>query len=212
MWTPLMAGFVTGGSLIVAIGAQNAFVLRQGLRRQHVVAVITVCAASDAVLILSGAGGIGSLLDDAAWVVDVARWLGVAFLLWYAVASLRRAARPQALGPGTPDDPGARSTDGRLPVIGRTMALTWLNPHVYLDTVLLLGSIAVVHAGDVGAGLDGRWWFAIGATAASVAWFTGLGLGARALAPLLAQPRAWQVLEVAIAGTMLYVAVRLALG
>jgi L-lysine exporter family protein LysE/ArgO len=205
---PLLAGFLTGGSLIVAIGAQNAYVLRQGVLRSQVGAVVVVCAASDAVLIAAGVGGVGTLVDRAGAVIDVVRWLGVAFLLWYAAASLRSAFEPRALAP---ESTGTRPTSSRGAVIGRVVALTWLNPHVYLDTVLLIGSIAATHAGP-SAGLDGRWWFAVGAITASVAWFSGLGFGARGLAPLLSRPRAWQVLEVVIAATMVLVAAKLAFG
>ncbi|WP_127481288.1 LysE/ArgO family amino acid transporter [Nocardioides pantholopis] len=209
MLSTLAAGFLTGGSLIVAIGAQNAYVLRQGLLRHHVGAVVLVCAASDAVLIVAGVAGIGVVVERAGWVIDVVRWLGVAFLLWYAAASLRRALAPESLDAGAV---GAARAEPARTVVGRAVALTWLNPHVYLDTVLLIGSIAATH-GSTGSGLlDGRWQFAVGAVLASVAWFSGLGFGARLLAPLLARPRSWQVLELLIAATMLLVAAKLALG
>jgi len=199
-----VAGFLTGLSLIVAIGAQNAYVLRQGILRTHVAAVVAVCAVSDLVLILAGVSGIGAVVDRAPVLLDVVRWFGVAFLLWYAVAALRRAFGTEALS-AAGDGPGEESR-GR--VVGRAVALTWLNPHVYLDTVLLVGSIAATHDDVAG----GRWWFAAGAGLASIAWFNGLGFGASRLAPLLARPRAWQVLELGIAATMLFVATRLALG
>ncbi|WP_261376827.1 LysE/ArgO family amino acid transporter [Nocardioides sp. J9] len=204
MITPAAAGLATGLSLIVAIGAQNAFVLRQGLRRSHVGPVVAVCALSDAVLIAAGVAGIGTLVDRAGWVVEVVRWLGVAFLLWYAASSLRRARHPESLAPRNGNDSEALGG-----VLARTVALTWLNPHVYLDTVLLIGSIAAAHDGGSEAG---RWWFGAGAVLGSIVWFCGLGFGARLLAPLLARPRAWQVLEVAIAVTMVAVAVKLATG
>ncbi|WP_110180685.1 LysE/ArgO family amino acid transporter [Nocardioides solisilvae] len=211
MLATLLAGFLTGGSLIVAIGAQNAYVLRQGILRHHIGAVVLVCAVSDAVLIAAGVSGIGAIVDRAGWVVDVVRWLGVAFLLWYAAHSLRRAFRAESLHA---DRTGGATPDSRRTVVGRAVALTWLNPHVYLDTVLLVGSIAATHSGPVdgfGAGVvDGRWAFGVGAMLASVAWFSGLGFGARALAPLLARPRAWLVLELVIAATMLFVAAKLA--
>jgi L-lysine exporter family protein LysE/ArgO len=130
------AGFLTGLSLIVAIGAQNAFVLRQGLRRSHVGLVVAICALSDLVLILAGVAGIGALVDRAPWAVEVVRWLGVAFLTAYGIGALLRARRPQALAVG---DGVVESRGG---VVAKAVALTWLNPHVYLDTVLLLGSIA----------------------------------------------------------------------
>ena len=197
------AGFLTGLSLIIAIGAQNAYVLRQGILRAHVPAVVAVCAISDLVLILAGVSGVGAVVDRAPVVLDVVRWFGVVFLLWYAVGALRRAFRTEALS-ATGDGPG----ESRGRVVGRAVALTWLNPHVYLDTVLLLGSIAATYDGVAG----GRWWFAAGAGLASVAWFNGLGFGARKLAPVLARPRAWQLLESGIAATMIFVAARLVLG
>lgn len=196
----VVAGLLTGLSLIVAIGAQNAFVLRQGLRRSHVGLVVAVCALSDVVLILAGVAGIGVVLDRAARAVEVVRWLGVAFLTAYGVLSLLRARRPEALAVGD------GVVESRRGVLGRAVALTWLNPHVYLDTVLLLGSVAGTH-GD-----PGRWWFALGACVASLLWFAGLGYGARLAAPRLARPRAWQVLDVAVGLVMLAIAARLALG
>jgi L-lysine exporter family protein LysE/ArgO len=199
-----LAGFLTGFSLIVAIGAQNAYVLRQGILRTHVPAVVAVCAISDLVLILAGVSGVGAVVDRAPVLLDVVRWFGVGFLLWYAAGALRRAFRTEALS-AAGDGPG-KEPRGR--VVARAVALTWLNPHVYLDTVLLVGSIAATHDDVVG----GRWWFAVGAGLASVVWFNGLGFGARRLAPLLARPRAWQVLELGIAATMIFVAAKLALG
>ena len=201
--TTATAGLMTGLSLIVAIGAQNAHVLRQGLLRTGVGPVVAVCALSDVVLILAGAAGVGTAVDRAPWLVEIARWFGVAFLTWYAVGALRRARHREALAvAGTQDAISPRR------VVGRTVALTWLNPHVYLDTVLLLGTVAATHD-DVSGG---RWWFAVGAALASIAWFTTVGFGARALAPLLARPRSWQVLELVVAATMLAVAARLAVG
>jgi L-lysine exporter family protein LysE/ArgO len=205
----LVAGFVTGGSLIVAIGAQNAFVLRQGLVRHHIALVVAVCALSDVVLIGAGVSGIGAIVDRASWVIDVARWLGVAFLLWYAAGSLRRVFRAESL---PADGAAAARREPRRSVVVRAAALTWLNPHVYLDTVLLIGSIAATHDTLASTALDGRWLFGAGAALASLAWFSGLGFGARVLAPVFVRPRAWQVLEVLIAATMIAIAVRLALG
>jgi L-lysine exporter family protein LysE/ArgO len=194
------AGLLTGLSLIVAIGAQNAFVLRQGLAREHVAPVVVICALSDLVLILAGVAGIGTVIRQAGWLIDAVRWLGVAFLTAYGVRSLLKARHHDALAAGVPEPLSRRSA-----VLTAT-ALTWLNPHVYLDTVLLLGSIANTH------GHTGRWWFAAGASVASVLWFSGLGFGARLASPLLARPRAWQVLDVLIGLTMLGIAVMLALG
>ncbi len=195
-----LAGFATGLSLIVAIGAQNAYVLRQGLAREHIGIVVAICALSDVVLITAGVSGIGTIVERAPWALDVVRWLGVAFLTWYGVASLLRARRSDALRAADRGSTGVRG------VAVRPLALTWLNPHVYLDTVLLLGSIAN-HEGP-----NGRWWFAAGACVASAVWFTGLGYGARRAGRLLASPRAWQVLDVLIGVTMLAIALTLALG
>ena len=200
MTDPLLTGLLTGLTLIVAIGAQNAYVLRQGLAREHVGTVVAVCALSDLVLITAGVAGIGTIVERAPWALTVVRWLGAAFLTWYAVSSLRRARRPESLHAA-----GARSSS-RRGALGRAVALTWLNPHVYLDTVLLLGSVANHE------GASGRWWFALGASLASVLWFGGLGYGARLASGILARPRAWQVLDVAIGVLMLAIAARLALG
>jgi len=193
-------GLLTGLTLIVAIGAQNAFVLRQGLTRDHVGPVVAICAVSDLVLIVAGVAGIGTVVEQAGWVIDVIRWFGVAFLTAYGVRSLLKARHSGALAAGAPEPLSLRAA-----VLTAT-ALTWLNPHVYLDTVLLLGSIANTH------GSDGRWWFAAGAGLASLLWFSGLGFGARLLSPLLAVPRAWQVLDVLIGVTMLAIAVLLVSG
>ena len=195
-----LTGLVTGLSLIVAIGAQNAFVLRQGLARQHVGIVVAICAVADVVLIVAGVAGIGRIVERAPAALDVVRWLGVAFLTWYGVSSLLRARHAEAL-----EASHERALTRRGAAV-RATALTFLNPHVYLDTVLLLGSLAA-HQGPTG-----RWWFALGACVASVAWFTGLGYGARLLSPLLRKRRAWQVLDVLIGLTMLAIAAGLALG
>jgi L-lysine exporter family protein LysE/ArgO len=192
-------GLLTGLSLIVAIGAQNAYVLRQGLRRSFVGPVVTVCTLSDYVLIIAGVSGIGLIVQHAAWALQAVRWFGVAFLAWYGLSSAWRARRPAS---SLSAAQGTR--DNRPRVLRRTVALTWLNPHVYLDTMLLLGSIANTQ------GASGRWWFAVGAAVASTLWFACLGYGARLAAGLLATPRAWQVLDLLIAATMLTIAVKLA--
>lgn len=196
----LLTGLAAGLTLIVAIGAQNAFVLRQGLRREHVGAVVAVCATSDIVLIAAGISGIGVVVERAPTAVEVVRWLGVAFLTAYGLMSLnraRRAAGLQAAGNGT---------TSRASVIVRAAALTWINPHVYLDTVVLLGSLAATH------GYEGRWWFGAGAAIGSLLWFTALGSGARRAHRLLTSTRAWQVLDVLIGLTMLAIAYSLARG
>jgi L-lysine exporter family protein LysE/ArgO len=195
-----VAGLLTGLSLIVAIGAQNAYVLRQGLAREHVALVVGICALSDVVLITAGVAGIGGIVERAPWVLEVVRWLGVAFLTWYGVSSLLRARRAETLRAAD------RVTVSRRGVAVRALALTWLNPHVYLDTVLLLGTIANQH------GSTGRWWFAVGACVGSLLWFSGLGFGARYASRWLARPRAWQVLDVLIGVTMIAIAATLAVG
>jgi L-lysine exporter family protein LysE/ArgO len=192
-----LAGFVTGLSLIVAIGAQNAFVLRQGLRRRHVGLVVAVCAVSDLVLILAGVAGIGTVVERAPVVLVVVRWLGAAFLLGYGLLAARRALRGGQLEAAA-DRPLSTSA-----VLATALAFTWLNPHVYLDTVLLVGSIASTH------GHPGRWWFAAGAGLASIGWFTALGYGARALTPVFRRRNAWRVLDGGIAVVMLTLAVSL---
>jgi L-lysine exporter family protein LysE/ArgO len=195
-----VTGLLTGLSLIVAIGAQNAFVLRQGLRRAHVGAIVTVCILSDVTLILAGVSGVGAVVHHADWALQAVRWFGVAFLLWYGLSSAWRARRPSALA-ASPD--GGEQL-GLASTIRRIMALTWLNPHVYLDTLVLLGSIANSR------GPVDRWWFAVGALVASTLWFVGLGFGARYAAPLLTTARAWQILDLLIAATMLAIAAKLA--
>ena len=200
MLDALVAGLLTGLSLIVAIGAQNAFVLRQGLLRQHVGPVVTVCAVSDLVLIAAGVGGIGVIVQHAPTALTVVRWLGVAFLTAYGVRSLWRSRHPEALTASADTAPRLRGA------MVQAVALTWLNPHVYLDTVLLLGSIAAHH------GPSGKWWFGVGAGLGSILWFSGLGYGARLAAPLLSRRRSWQVLDVLIGLTMLTIAFSLTRG
>ena len=195
--TAALAGFLTGASLIVAIGAQNAFVLRQGLSRHHVLLVVAVCAVSDLVLILAGVAGVGALVQRAPLVLVVVRYAGAAFLLGYGLLAARRALRGGQLDPAAARELSARG------VLAAALAFTWLNPHVYLDTVLLVGSVASTH------GARGRWWFAVGACLASVTWFTLLGYGARGLAPVFRHRLAWRVLDAGIAVVMLALAVSL---
>lgn len=200
MLTSLLAGLGLGLSLIVAIGAQNAFVLRQGLRREHVLPIVVICALSDAVLIALGVAGLGALIEQADWLLVVVRVAGAAFLTWYGVRSALSAFRP-----GTLDtDPEGAPVPLRSAVL-TILALTWLNPHVYLDTVVLLGSIGATHG-------DNRWWFALGAALGSVAWFSALGFGSRMLRPLFARPASWRVLDALIAVVMIAIAVSLVVG
>jgi L-lysine exporter family protein LysE/ArgO len=194
---PVAAGLALGLGLIVAIGAQNAFVLRQGLRVEHVAAVVAVCTASDLVLITAGVLGAGAVLTRVPWLVPVVALAGAAFLLGYALLAARRALRPGAL---RADATGARA--GLAATVGTCLALTWLNPHVYLDTVVLLGSTAATYGGH-------RWAFGAGAGLGSVLWFAGLGFGARLLRPVFGRPVAWRVLDGAIAVVMAALAVSL---
>lgn len=194
------AGLGLGLALIVAIGAQNAFVLRQGLRGEHVVAVVAVCALSDLLLIIAGVAGTGALLDRVPTAVPVMRWLGAAFLLGYGALAARRALRPA----GALVAQASQQTP-LLPTVLTASALTWLNPHVYLDTVVLLGSVAATHD-------DLRWHFGAGAAVGSLLWFSVLGAGARLLRPVFAKPGAWRVLDATIAVVMGILAVGLVRG
>lgn len=189
--TDLLLGFGTMMTLIVAIGAQNAFVLRQGLRRQAVAGVVAVCAISDAVLVAVGVAGFGAIVKMFPQAITIAAVVGGIFLLGYGFLAARRVFRPQSMQAGD---------DSTRPVL-TALALTWLNPHVYLDTLLLLGSIAA-----------GRWLFGVGAVTASVTWFVALGFGARLLSPLFAKPRAWRVLDGLIAAVMTALGVALIAG
>ncbi len=191
-------GYLTALSLILAIGAQNAFVLRQGLRREHVGAVVAVCAGSDAVLIAAGVGGFGAMSRIAPWLGEAMRWAGVAFLLVYGALRFRAAARGgEALKPA----PGAAAP--LASVLATCLVLTWANPHVYLDTVVLLGSISAQYAPH---GLA----FGVAAMLGSFSFFAALGYGARFLAPLFARPRAWVWLEIGVGLTMWALAAGLA--
>jgi L-lysine exporter family protein LysE/ArgO len=195
-----VSGLGLGLALIVAIGAQNAFVLRQGLRGEHVVAVVAVCALSDLALIAAGIAGTGALLTRAPEAVMVFRWAGAAFLLGYGALAARRALRPA----GALTTEAAQRTPLR-PTVLTASALTWLNPHVYLDTVVLLGSVAATQ-GDL------RWHFGAGAAVGSLLWFSALGAGARLLRPVFARPGAWRVLDAGIALVMVVLAVGLLRG
>jgi L-lysine exporter family protein LysE/ArgO len=186
------AGFGTGLSLIVAIGAQNAFVLRQGIRRHSVLAVVGICALSDAALIALGVGGLGALV--VAWpdAVTAVGWIGGLFLLCYGALAARRVFRPAGDALRTEGE----TAGSRRRAVLTCLALTWLNPHVYLDTVFLLGSVAA-DRGEL------RWTFGLGAVLASVCWFAALGFGARLLGRFLARPTAWRVLDGLVAATMI---------
>ncbi len=198
MTAAFIPGFLLGLSLIVAIGAQNAFVLHQGLRREHVFAICAVCAASDAVLIAAGVGGFGALVKALPWLAPVMRFGGAAFLFAYALRSLWSAWRPHSGLDPARDEP--RSLGATLAMC---LAFTWLNPHVYLDTVMLLGSVSTRYGDRVA--------FALGAMTASCLFFFSLGYGATLLRPLFADPKAWRFLDAGIGLTMATLAAKLVL-
>ena len=189
-----LSGFATTMALIAAIGAQNAFVLRQGIRREYVLPVVALCSVSDLLLITAGIAGFGTLIAAHPDIVTVARIGGAAFLLGYGALAARRALKPGALTP-------AEAGPARLAsVLGTCLAMTFLNPHVYLDTVVLLGALANEHE-------DGRWVFGVGAVTASVVWFSTLGFGATKLSALFAKPNTWRILDGAIAVMMVALAI-----
>jgi L-lysine exporter family protein LysE/ArgO len=193
------AGFGTGLSLIVAIGTQNAFVLRQGIRRDAVLTVVAICAVSDAVLIALGVAGVGSVVAASPTVLTVVGLAGGAFLVCYGVLAARRVLRPAAMAVTGPP------SGSRRRAVLACLTMTWLNPHVYLDTVLLLGSVAATHGAL-------RWDFGLGAVVASVCWFAALGFGARLLGGLFARPGAWRVLDGLVAATMITIGATLLIG
>ena len=192
------AGFAIGLSLIIAIGAQNAFILRQGLRREHVFAVCLLCGVSDAVLIGLGVSSFGWFARVMPWVAPAFLYGGVAFLIWYGLQNFRAALR----GGETLEAAGNGAASLRKTLL-TCLALTWLNPHVYLDTLVLVGSLSTRYASQL--------WFAVGAMTASVVFFFALGYGARLLAPLFARPVAWRILDMVVALTMWAIAVMLLL-
>jgi len=193
----LFSGLFAGLSLIIAIGAQNAFVIRQGLTRQHVFLVVAICAASDALLISLGAGGLGALIQAHSGVLEVVRWFGVVYLTWFGIKSLRAALASQVL------NAASQPVLSRKKVVTTTLALTFLNPHVYLDTVILLGAIANQFTGKT-------WYFSTGAMFGSLVWFTSIGYGAKAASKYMSKPIFWKVLDLLIAGVMFGVASYLA--
>ena len=197
MILPLLIGMGSGLSLIVAIGAQNAFVLRQGIRREHVLPVVLICGLTDALLEFLGVAGIGFVVERAPIVLQIVRWGGVAFLLWYAWTAARRAMKPEALVAGSGGPTSLKRT------ILACLAITYLNPHVYLDTMVLMGSIGNAQ-GD-----SERWWFVLGGAIASIGWFFLLGYGARALTRFFATPRSWRILDGVVAVVMVVIAARL---
>ncbi len=194
MNTPYFAGLLSGLALTVAIGAQNAFVLRQGIRREHLLPIVLVCALSDALLIGCGIAGLGALLQSHPELMRTARYAGATFLLAYAAHAARRACIGQQMS--EEESEGATLQIALLSCLG----FTFLNPHVYLDTVVLLGALGNQH------GEEGRWFFGAGAVTGSVVWFFSLAYGARMLTPLFRKAGAWRLLDTLIAATMLALA------
>jgi L-lysine exporter family protein LysE/ArgO len=189
-------GFALSATLIIAIGAQNAFVLRQGIRKEHVAPIVAFCAIADLLLIAVGVAGLAGVLGDSPTLVALLTIAGSAFLVWYGIRALRRALLPQSLRAATGNEPMSLAN-----AMAQAAGFTLLNPHVYLDTVLLMGSIGTRQPPDM------RIWFVGGAACASGVWFTTLGYGARLLVPIFAKPRAWQVLDTLVGLTMLFLAV-----
>ncbi|MFC7485492.1 LysE/ArgO family amino acid transporter [Knoellia sp. CPCC 206453] len=191
----VVGGLLSGFSLIVAIGAQNAFVLRQGVSRQHIGVVVAICAISDLALIVAGVVGVGALVQGHPTILRIVTVGGAAYLVWFGVRSLLAARHPKTLVAGAPS--------AKTSAVATAFALTWLNPHVYLDTVLMLGNLSTSY------GPTGRWWFGLGAGAASILWFTTLGYAARLASRWLAHPRTWQVLDTVIGLVMFALAAML---
>lgn len=194
----LLPGLLTGLSLIIAIGAQNAFVIRQGLTRSHVLLVVLICAASDAFLIILGTGGLGTLIQSKPDLLEFIRWFGVLYLTWFGIKSVRSVLTNQSL------EVGAGSSSSKKTAVLSVLGFTFLNPHVYLDTVILLGSIANQFEND-------RWYFALGATIGSFLWFSAIGFGAKAASRFMSRPIFWKILDSIIALVMFSVALFLAL-
>ena len=193
----LISGFLAGLSLIIAIGAQNAFVIKQGLLRSHVTLVVAVCSLADAFLIVVGIGGLGSVIQSHPQVLEYVRWFGVAYLTWFGIKSIRSAFTKESF------TIGATEENSTIKVLLTVLTFTFLNPHVYLDTVILLGSIANQFS-------DQRWIFALGASAASFAWFSTIGYGARAASKYMSRPIFWKILDSLIAIVMFTIAITLA--
>lgn len=191
-----LPGFLAGLSLIVAIGAQNAFVIRQGLTRQRVFVVVAICALCDALLIALGIAGLGAIIQGLPWLLEIVRWFGVIYLSWFGIKSVRSAFKNEVM-----DASGAQTTS-LAKVITSVLGFTLLNPHVYLDTVILLGSISNQFAD--------KWAFGFGAMTASAVWFSSIGFGAKAASRFMSKPIFWRVLDSLIAVIMFSIALFLA--
>ncbi len=195
MFNIFFTGLLLGGSLIIAIGAQNAYVLKQGLLRSHVFIICLICALSDALLISIGTTGIGKIIEDHPKWLKAITWFGAVYLFIFGILSFRSALSNQTLHAAT-----TNTTQKTQVIISTVLALTFLNPHVYLDTVLLIGSIASPYANVE------RLYFTLGAISASFIWFFFLGYGARFLIPLFNKPVAWKILNTLIGIIMWWIA------
>jgi L-lysine exporter family protein LysE/ArgO len=192
-----LPGFFTGLSLIIAIGAQNAFVIRQGLTKRYVFTVVAICTIIDAALIALGIGGLGAAISGLPWLLEIIRWFGVAYLTWFGIKSVISATKTQTL------DPTGVESKSATKVITTVLAMSLLNPHVYLDTVIFVGGVGNTFG-------ESRWFFAYGAMLASLVWFTGIGYGAKAASRFMSRPIFWKVLDGVIAAIMFTLAVTLA--
>lgn len=199
MLSHYLIGLTTGLSLIVAIGAQNAYVLKQGIMGRFIGPIVALCIFSDVLLIGLGIFGLGFIIEGAPWILEVFRWGGGLFLLWYGISAALRVFKPESLEVDMSSS-GPKTVTHALMVAA---AMTYLNPHTYLDTVILLGSLANQH------GTEGRWWYYAGTITGSTIWFIGLGYGARFLRPLFAKPTAWKVLDAIIACVMIFLAFKI---
>ena len=193
----IIPGLLAGFSLIIAIGAQNAFVIRQGLTKKYVLLTVLICAFSDAILIALGASGLGALIKSNKNILEFVRWFGVIYLLWFAFKSAKSVFKKEVL------NSAGEASANRKSVILTVLALTFLNPHVYLDTVILLGSISNQFGTD-------KWFFVIGAILASFIWFTAIGFGAKSASRFMSQPIFWKILDSIIALVMVSIAAVLA--
>ena len=197
MFYAFLNGFALGASLIIAIGAQNAFILKQGLLRQHVFILCLICASADAALIAAGVGGLGAVVSSHPALVQAVTLFGALFLAAYSFIAFRRAFHASSMG-------GSGDAASLGQAVAACLAFTFLNPHVYLDTVLLLGGLSSRYAGDL------RTAYGAGAVIASFVWFFGLGYGARLLLPLFQKPASWRVLDSIIGVVMALIALSLA--
>lgn len=189
----LFAGLLAGLSLIIAIGAQNAFVIRQGLTKKYVFLTVAICSLSDALLIALGASGLGALIKSNTALLEIIRWFGVCYLIWFGIRSARSALKVQVL------TAASEASGSRKSVITTVLALTFLNPHVYLDTVILLGSISNQFG-------ENKWYFATGAALGSILWFTTIGYGAKSASRFMSKPIFWKILDSLITVIMFAIA------